>query len=270
MKLLRTEIPKALIGWSVTGVLGLSVLCIMTIYQSYEHMMSSSREAIVQIKRDSEQAQRLGEFTKSTSPVMERSMDRSLQLRKLAGYKKHDTLDEQTNNFWHNLSATSRMEATHDLADLDRYSEDTFPLSTPIKDGLKGLLKSEINLWEKVDRYIDSKSSVPKNEMVEEEAFQVFTSAFLEHSKSIGSIQSLYMQTADRVLISKKDAQSRYERYIYELDQTRRKSNLAFAGLAITLLVVTAFATFLFYPSLKRKPVSSERRTRKQKQSKRS
>lgn len=223
MKLLRTEVPKAVIGWSVPAILGLFVLCTVTLYQSYEQTLSSGKEAIVQGGKDFERIQKLGEFVKGTSPMMERSLDRALQLKNIAEYKKRDIIDEQTSNSWHSISATARMEATKDLADLDRYSEDTFPLSTSIKDGLKNLLNSEINLWEKVDQYIDAKSVVPKNEIAEEEAFQNFTKAFLEHSRSIGSTQSLYMQTADRVLISKKEAQSKYEGHIGELDKSRRR-----------------------------------------------
>jgi uncharacterized membrane protein len=262
MKALRTEILKSFVGWSVPAVFSLCLICIVTIYRSHEKVMSLGKEALAQSDKDSEQVQKLGEFTKATSPIMERSMNRSLQLEKISGYKKNDILDEQTRNSWHSLSATARMEASKDLAELDRYSEDTFPLSTPIKEGLKGLLTSEMNLWENVDRYIDAKALAPKNEMSEEEAFQAFTRAFLEHSKAIGSIRALYMQTADRILTLKKDEQVRHERNMSELDQSRRDFNLAFAGLIATLSFI-AIATFALFDSpLKNKLIGTRRKQR--------
>ena len=253
MNVLATEIPKAAIGWIVSAVFALFVLCVVTIYQSHEHMLSSGDEAIVEARKDADKNQRLGEFAKDSSPLLERSLDRVLKLKGISAYKKEDKINEQTANSWHSLSAISRLEATKDLVELDRYSEDTFPLSTTIKDGLRTLLNSEIKLWENFDRYTNDKSAAPGNEMADEEAFQVFTKAFLEHSRSIGSIQSLYIQTADRILIEKKNAQSKYERHIADFDQTRRKFKLAFFGLVMTSLIMGMFALVPVYPVLRAK-----------------
>lgn len=251
MRLLRSEIPKALIGVVLSGTLSLGAFCFVKLFQSQQYLLTFGTQALIQEEEHSEQLKLLGEFVESSAPILERSSKRTEQLKGLANYKKADLLDDQARNSWHILSAAARLEATQDLASLSRFSNETLPLSTPVKDGLKDLLKTETGLWEKVDVYVDAKSNNTDKGSKEEEAFRSFLTAFLEHGRSIGAIQALYLQTIDSLVIVRRQMAVRHESQIAELDRTKRTFNLAFAGATTTLIAFLGLVLFIVYPHLK-------------------
>lgn len=253
MTVFRTEVSRVAINWIVTGTLALFVFCVVNVYLAHEQMVSTGQDALTQQVKESNQIQLLGEFIRDTSPILERSTNRSIKIQDITGYKKTEVISEQAKNSWHSLSATARLEASQDAALLDRYSDETVPLSVAARKGLAGLLHSEIGLWEGLDRYMDAKSAVPRSETTEEEAFQSFTKALLTYTQSIASVGALYKQTGDRILMAKSEAQFNYERQVGGLDRLRTRFNLAFLGMVVTFFVITLYVGTLIYFALKAK-----------------
>lgn len=249
----RTEVSRVAINWIVTGTLALFVFCVVNVYLAHEQMVSTGQDALTQQVKESNQIQLLGEFIRDTSPILERSTNRSIKIQDITGYKKTEVISEQAKNSWHSLSATARLEASQDAALLDRYSDETVPLSVAARKGLASLLHSEIGLWEGLDRYMDAKSAVPRSETTEEEAFQSFTKALLTYTQSIASVGALYKQTGDRILMAKSEAQFNYERQVGGLDRLRTRFNLAFLGMVVTFFVITLYVGTLIYFALKAK-----------------
>jgi len=253
MTVFRTEVSRVAINWIVTGTLALFVFCVVNVYLAHEQMVSTGQDALTQQVKESNQIQLLGEFIRDTSPILERSTNRSIKIQDITGYKKTEVISEQAKNSWHSLSATARLEASQDAALLDRYSDETVPLSVAARKGLASLLHSEIGLWEGLDRYMDAKSAVPRSETTEEEAFQSFTKALLTYTQSIASVGALYKQTGDRILMAKSEAQFNYERQVGGLDRLRTRFNLAFLGMVVTFFVITLYVGTLIYFALKAK-----------------
>lgn len=243
----REEISKSFIGWVVPAICVLFVLCVVTLYQSGNHRIALLQDALQHESQRSDKLKKLGDFAGEIKPVLPDSTERASQVDKLKSYKRSGAMDEVTRNSWRLLSATSKLTVAHQLGSLTRYTEETYPLSTPLKEGYIKLLEAETRLWESVEKYVDAKYSTPNSE-AEDKAFDAFTSGLLEYIKSISTVSATYLQLMDRMQALRKEGEDKHQKTLLDVEQSKQLFNLALLGAIATGLTAVIVASLIYTP----------------------
>lgn len=241
-----------MVAWVVTSICALFVFCVVLIHRSYDELMFSGNDLLLQQDIESNELNILSRFIDETRPLLERSTKRALQVEKLTTLAKDDFVDAGTRKSWQLVSSQAMIDASSDLASLDKFSSETVPLATAYLDGLRRVLNSELTLWRRVESYIDSKARIPRDSEQEELRFNEFTQALMSYTTAIASFGASAKQTGDRLLLSKEASKTNFQRQMNSRNRMQRQFRLGYVGAVISFLFIVLILAFISYPRLKR------------------